>query len=362
MTHVVANRVRASGLKGLAFPRYLSDHRRLYSFRRVLCPAGGGRRHFDAAATARRRTPAVNKLVYYKIQSVSWGHLERGDIVVFWYPKEPDKSYVKRIIGLPGEIGRGPKRQGLYRRQGTEGRLSRHRTQPNLPTLPLKRVEDHHYFVMGDNRDNSSDSRYWGLVPEKYIYGKAFFRYWKPSEHGLSRTRRIQERATARPASRDLTTREEERKISRFRSYETYAYGLTEKAILVLEDGRTFNGASFGADGETFGEMVFNTSMTGYQEILTDPSYAGQIVCMTYPLIGNYGVNEEDVESRRPWVEGFVVREASRIASNWRSTKSLDDYLKRKQHRRHRAYRHARAGPPHPRQRRDACRDLDGRR
>src|SRR5687768_10587719 len=101
------------------------------------------------------------------------------------------------------------------------------------------------------------------------------------------------------------------------------------ESILVLEDGRTFNGASFGADGETFGEMVFNTSMTGYQEILTDPSYAGQIICMTYPLIGNYGVNETDVESRRPWVEGFVVREASRIASNWRSTESLDAYLKR---------------------------------
>jgi carbamoyl-phosphate synthase small subunit len=100
------------------------------------------------------------------------------------------------------------------------------------------------------------------------------------------------------------------------------------KAILVLEDGRAFAGLSFGAEGESFGEMVFNTSMSGYQEILTDPSYAGQIVCMTYPLIGNYGVNEEDVESRRPWVEGFVVREASRIASNFRSTMSLQDYLK----------------------------------
>ncbi len=99
------------------------------------------------------------------------------------------------------------------------------------------------------------------------------------------------------------------------------------KAILVLEDGRTFQGASFGADGESFGEMVFNTSMSGYQEILTDPSYAGQIVAMTYPLIGNYGVNEEDVESRRPWVEGFVVREASRVRSNFRSTASLQDYL-----------------------------------
>jgi carbamoyl-phosphate synthase small subunit len=104
---------------------------------------------------------------------------------------------------------------------------------------------------------------------------------------------------------------------------------LNGKAILVLEDGRTFHGASFGAKGETFGEMVFNTSMTGYQEILTDPSYAGQIVCMTYPLIGNYGVNEADVESRRPWVEGFVVREASSIASNWRSTDTLDGYLKK---------------------------------
>ncbi|MEP6848962.1 MAG: glutamine-hydrolyzing carbamoyl-phosphate synthase small subunit [Acidobacteriota bacterium] len=104
---------------------------------------------------------------------------------------------------------------------------------------------------------------------------------------------------------------------------------LSKPAILVFEDGRTFKGASFGAEGETFGEMVFNTSMSGYQEILTDPSYAGQIVCMTYPLIGNYGVNEEDVESRRPWVEGFVVREASPIASNWRSTETLDAYLRR---------------------------------
>ncbi len=103
---------------------------------------------------------------------------------------------------------------------------------------------------------------------------------------------------------------------------------LSETAILVLEDGRTFKGASFGAAGESFGEMVFNTSMSGYQEILTDPSYAGQIVCMTYPLIGNYGTNEDDVESSRPWVEGFVVREASRIASNFRSTASLQDYLK----------------------------------
>ena len=99
--------------------------------------------------------------------------------------------------------------------------------------------------------------------------------------------------------------------------------------MIVLEDGRSFRGTAFGAEGEAFGEMVFNTSMTGYQEILTDPSYAGQIVCMTYPLIGIYGVNEADVESRRPWAEGFVVKEASRIASNWRSTESLQSYLSR---------------------------------
>jgi carbamoyl-phosphate synthase small subunit len=99
--------------------------------------------------------------------------------------------------------------------------------------------------------------------------------------------------------------------------------------LLALEDGRAFRGRSWAADGESCGEMVFNTSMTGYQEVLTDPSYAGQIVCMTYPLIGNYGVNDADAESSRPWVEGFVVREASRVASSWRAEEKLDDYLKR---------------------------------
>ncbi len=99
-------------------------------------------------------------------------------------------------------------------------------------------------------------------------------------------------------------------------------------AKIALEDGTIFEGYSFGANGTRFGETVFNTSMTGYQEILTDPSYKGQIVAMTYPLIGNYGINSEDVESKRLFVEGFVVKEYSRIASNWRSQKSLDTYLK----------------------------------
>jgi carbamoyl-phosphate synthase small subunit len=101
------------------------------------------------------------------------------------------------------------------------------------------------------------------------------------------------------------------------------------QAILALEDGRVFHGRSWAAEGCCVGEMVFNTSMTGYQEVLTDPSYAGQIVCMTYPLIGNYGVNSKDSESSQPWVEGFVVREASRVASNWRAEEPLDTYLKR---------------------------------
>ena len=100
------------------------------------------------------------------------------------------------------------------------------------------------------------------------------------------------------------------------------------KAILALEDGIIFKGESFGACGERYGEVVFNTSMTGYQEILTDPSYKGQIVTMTYPLIGNYGINKEDMESRKPFLEGFAVKEYSKLSSNWRSEKSLGDYLK----------------------------------
>ncbi len=104
---------------------------------------------------------------------------------------------------------------------------------------------------------------------------------------------------------------------------------MTTPALLALRDGRVFRGESLGADGEASGEVVFNTAMTGYQEILTDPSYRGQIVLMTYPLIGNYGLNTEDAESRRPWVGGFAVKEASRIASSWRSQLTLDEYLTR---------------------------------
>lgn len=104
---------------------------------------------------------------------------------------------------------------------------------------------------------------------------------------------------------------------------------MAQAAILMLEDGRVFQGEAYGAPGKTFGEVVFNTSMTGYQEVLTDPSYSGQIVTMTYPLIGNYGVNEEDSESGGAYVSGFVIHEAPPRYSNWRATESLESALQR---------------------------------
>jgi len=103
---------------------------------------------------------------------------------------------------------------------------------------------------------------------------------------------------------------------------------MAQTAKLALSDGSVFTGESFGAEGESFGEVVFNTSMTGYQEIITDPSYCGQIIVMTYPQIGNYGINPEDVESGKPALKGFVCREVCRVPSNFRATHSLGDYLK----------------------------------
>jgi carbamoyl-phosphate synthase small subunit len=102
----------------------------------------------------------------------------------------------------------------------------------------------------------------------------------------------------------------------------------SKPALLVLEDGRTFHGESFGAEGETFGEAVFSTGMSGYQETLTDPSYHRQVVVMTAPHVGNTGMNDEDPESRRIWVSGYVVRDPARVPSNWRSRRSLDDELR----------------------------------
>ncbi|MBI4464461.1 MAG: carbamoyl phosphate synthase small subunit, partial [Acidobacteria bacterium] len=103
------------------------------------------------------------------------------------------------------------------------------------------------------------------------------------------------------------------------------------RALLALEDGRVFAGESCGAKGECYGEVVFNTSITGYQEIFTDPSYAGQIVILTNPQIGNYGTNPEDNESNRPYIEGLIVREFSVLASNWRSREHGEQFLERYQ-------------------------------
>jgi len=104
--------------------------------------------------------------------------------------------------------------------------------------------------------------------------------------------------------------------------------GAVKPAILALADGTVFKGLALGASGETVGEVVFNTAMSGYQEILTDPSYRGQMVTMTYPHIGNYGINPDDVESSHPWLAGFIVKEACPDPSSWRSRLSLDEYLR----------------------------------
>ena len=99
------------------------------------------------------------------------------------------------------------------------------------------------------------------------------------------------------------------------------------KAFLILEDGHVFTGTSIGAKKEVISEIVFNTSMTGYLEVLTDPSYAGQAVCMTYPLIGNYGICRDDMDSLRPWPDGFIVKELSRIPSNFRNDCTIQQFL-----------------------------------
>ena len=101
------------------------------------------------------------------------------------------------------------------------------------------------------------------------------------------------------------------------------------QAILALEDGRVFRGKGYGAKGECYGEVVFNTSITGYQEIFTDPSYSGQIVVLTNPQIGNYGTNPEDNEATHPYIEGLVTREFSPVSSNWRSQQVTDEYLEK---------------------------------
>ena len=133
------------------------------------------------------------------------------------------------------------------------------------------------------------------------------------------------------------------------------------KAVLALEDGTWFQGTAVGAEGTATGEVVFNTALTGYQEILTDPSYAGQIVTMTCPEIGNYGVAPADVESRAPQVAGFVMRSESLVASNWRLGRHARRLPGGVRHRRHCRHRHAGADAAPAVGRRDARRDSDRR-
>ena len=131
----------------------------------------------------------VSKLVYYDVKSFSWGHIERGNIVVFWYPQDPSKSFVKRIIGLPGEEVEIQNGQVFIDGKILQEPYLNAEENRSLLSYEPKQVDAHHYFVMGDNRDNSLDSRFWGLVPKKYIYGKVFFRFWKLSNLGfLERT------------------------------------------------------------------------------------------------------------------------------------------------------------------------------
>ena len=131
---------------------------------------------------------------------------------------------------------------------------------------------------------------------------------------------------------------------------------MTSRAVLVLEDGRTFPGRAYGAPGRALGEVVFCTGMTGYQETLTDPSYHGQIVVQTAPQIGNTGWNDEDDESSRIWVAGYVVRDPARMPSNWRSVRPLDGRTGEPGCRRHRRRGHQDADQAHPGTRRDAGR------
>ncbi|MDI1241909.1 MAG: signal peptidase I [bacterium] len=129
----------------------------------------------------------VNKFIYYDIKSVSFGHLDRGDIVVFWYPEDPSKSYVKRLIAFPGETVEIKEGKVFVNDvELVEPYISSEHNNSRYP-FPRTEVKNHTYFVMGDNRDNSADSRTWGFVPEKYIYGRAFFRYWKPQNVGFVR-------------------------------------------------------------------------------------------------------------------------------------------------------------------------------
>ena len=135
---------------------------------------------------------------------------------------------------------------------------------------------------------------------------------------------------------------------------------MSTPAILALQDGTVFHGTSIGADGQTIGEVVFNTAMTGYQEILTDPSYCRQIVTLTYPHIGNTGTNSDDMESSKIHASGLIIRDSTMLTSSWRSERSFSDFLKQGGHGRDRRYRYAQAHAHHSREGRPVGLHHDG--
>ena len=167
---------------------------------------------------------------------------------------------------------------------------------------------------MGDHRDSSNDSRVFGPVPARYIYGKAVFAYWPVDHFGSLTVHFDRERGIEMNCLLE----------------DTLTQALAGRAILALEDGRVFNGRAAGARTRRGGEVVFNTSLTGYQEVFTDPSYSGQIVCLTYPHIGNVGANRRRRGvCRSPTSKALIVREFSALSSNWRSTETAQQYLER---------------------------------
>ena len=224
----------------------------------------------------------VNKFVY------RFEEIQRGDIIVFRFPLDSSKSYIKRVVGLPGddvEIARGelivngdhiPEPYVLEQ-------YSDRRSHPSV------RVEPGHYYVLGDRRKHVERQSHLGNRGTQFDHWKSCIRLLAAGAF--------------------------------------WGAAVSFPAILALEDGRQFHGIGVGAKAESYGEVVFNTGITGYQEIFTDPSYCGQIVILTNPEIGNYGANGSDSESARPYIEGLVVREFSEIASNWRSSETRSRFL-----------------------------------
>ena len=265
----------------------------------------------------------INKFVY------RFEPIERGDVVVFWYPLDRTKSFIKRVVGLPGDLV-----------EIREGHVYINGQLLEEPYVPPRYVD---YSGYGPARVPAGRVFRDGRSPDQ-LQRFAHFRsragrlhLWQGGlcllagdairrDLGVGLDRRAGQMNAAQKFARcnnsGLSTHPEP---SEGPLTETPA----RPATLALEDGRIFNGRAAGAQTRRGGEVVFNTSLTGYQEVFSDPSYSGQIVCLTYPHIGNVGANADDQESERPYIESLMVREFSQLASNWRSTETAQQYLSR---------------------------------